>query len=357
MGWGFQFQNPAFVIVLLGVVFGFALSLFDVYVIMPMGAGLAVKASGRSGYLGSFLTGIMAVLLATPCTAPFLGAALGFAFSQPPAIIVAILMMVGVGLALPFLLLGFWPGIVQKIPKPGPWMDVFKTLMGFLLLGTAVYLLDVLFFQIGGPNLIRVLIFLLVVAFGAWVYGHFGKPGRTRWNQWVSLAVAVALIASGAVVLLRFDKTATAKGSRPAESVAGRPGWGTFSPELVDTYRQQGRAMLVDFGARWCWTCKVNESAVLDAAEVSGAFEDRGVIRVYGDYTNNDETIGQWIRRFGRAGVPVYLFYPPDGAEPIVLPELLTKKMILDLLDEHVPARVRSGTATPGSSPFAAPFK
>jgi thiol:disulfide interchange protein len=335
VGWGFQFQSPGYVVALLAVMFVFALSLFEVFPIGALGTGLAIRASGVGGLASSFLTGAMAVLLATPCTAPFLGTALGYAFSQPPALIVLMFAVVGLGLALPFLLLGFWPALVWRIPKPGPWTGVFRTVMGFLLIGTAIYLLDVLLAQVGGEGVIRALAFLAVLAVAAWVYGRFGGPTAVAGRRWAVLGLAVAIGVAGGLVALRWGQGTAGprivEGPRgPASSVPD--GWSPFSPELVDRSVAAGEPVFLAFGARWCWTCRTNEATVLAAREVREAFAARGVRLVHGDYTNQDELVGAWLARFGRAGVPLYVYFPPYAAEPVVLPEVLTRRMVLELL-------------------------
>jgi len=177
VGWGFQFQNPLFVMSLIIIIFVFALSLFDVFLISAPGMNKMAAASNKQGWTGSFFNGIFAVLLATPCTAPFLGAALGFAFSQPPFFILTSFTAIGLGFALPFILIGIWPKLIQSLPKPGPWMDTFKEIMGFLLFGTVLYLISSLRFQISSEALFKFLIFLTLAAFTAWLYGKLSKPG------------------------------------------------------------------------------------------------------------------------------------------------------------------------------------
>ncbi len=354
VGWGFQFQNPGFVMVLISVIFVFALSMFDVFIITAPGMNIAAKASSRSGYLGSFLTGIFAVLVATPCTAPFLGAALGFAFTQPPLIIFLILIFVGIGLAFPFILLGIWPAFIQKLPKPGNWMNIFKEIMGFLLLGTVIYMLNTLYHQIGGANLVRVLIFLGILSFASWIYGRFGKPGSTKLSQWISLAAAVAIVVFSASLILDFSNTSGVSGKGTAGS-AGNPAGGTsgnqlsevtdidrdgmwrkFSPDVVERLRDENVPVFISFTAQWCTTCKVNEATVLSTDDIQKAFESYGIVPLKGDYTSRDEVIGRWIERFGKAGVPVNALFVPGREEAIVFPEILTKKMLIEAFEERL---------------------
>lgn len=329
-GWGFQFQNPVFVLVLVSVIFVFGLSMFDVFTLNAPGGTLAAKAGNRGGYLGSFLTGIFAVLVATPCTAPFLGTALGFAFSQPPIIIYAIFLLVGIGFALPFVVLGAWPALIQKLPKPGEWMNIFKEAMGFLLMGTVLYLLLTLYHQIGGDGLLRALAFMGILAVGAWAYGRFAAPGSPTLRKWITIALVAGIIATGAVTVIKFDGRAGAGTVAQAE-YSREDGWEPFSPEAVEAGIASGRPVFINFWATWCTSCKVNKPA-LYAKEVREAFEAENVLLLQGDFTENDPIIAKWIRDLGRGGVPVYVLYKPGESEPRILPELLSRKGILEAL-------------------------
>lgn len=329
VGWGFQFQNPTFVIVLYSVMFVFALSMFDVLIFQAPGMNVAYQASGKTGFSGSFLSGIFAVILATPCTAPFLGTALGFAFSQPPFIILAIFLAIGLGLAMPFLMIGIFPSSIKILPKPGNWMNIFKEAMGFLLLATSVWLLNVVYTQLGGSNLIRVLFFTVVLALASWLYGTFVKPQYSKAKQWVMTIIAVLVVVFGAYFLLQF-KEADSVNSAEAAHADGL--WKTFSEEAVYALIDEGKPVFVDFSAEWCMTCKTNETTVLWTKEIEDAFVNKGVTLFAGDYTRKDPTIHAWLKKFNKAGVPLYLLYIPGQNEPIVFPELITKGMVLDKL-------------------------
>jgi thiol:disulfide interchange protein DsbD len=338
VGWGFQFQNPLFVIILLSVVFIFSLSLFDIYVISVPGMNLAARASGRSGNTGSFLTGIFAVLLATPCTAPLMGAALGFAFSQPPVAVITIFTSLGIGFALPFVLLGIFPGLIKRIPKPGPWMDIFKTLMAFLLLGTVVWLLDVLSAQVAVQQVVKVISFLLFLALASWIYGLSSKPGSPPFRQIIGIAAAILIIAVSGVLLISVPPDAENGG----EQILLDEGWESFSPESLETYRAQGFPVFLEFSAKWCKTCEVNKKAILSQPDVLSAFESYGVKLLHGDFTRNDPVIAGWIRKFGKAGVPVYALYVPGKEKPIIFPEILSKGMIFDSFSSHLSPAIKS---------------
>lgn len=328
VGWGFQFQSAGFVTALLIMIFVFSLSMFDVFIIRAPGMNAATKASSKGGLAGSFFSGIFAVLLATPCTAPLLGAALGFAFSQPPAMIFGIFILIGIGLAFPFILLGFWPKAIKAIPKPGEWMNVFKEAMGFLLFLTALYLIRSLYFLIGGLNIINVLLYLIILAFAAWIYGRFARPEFSKRKQWIATIAALVIAIGAGYMTLNFDSAE----ATTEESAHYPRDWQKFSPELVRQYRDEGKPVFIDFGAEWCLTCKTNETAVLFTKDIEAAFKDRGVEMLRGDNTKKDDVIGEWLRKFNRAGVPLYVFYMPGKEEAVTLPELITKDMVMKML-------------------------
>lgn len=328
VGWGFQFQNPLFTVFLITVVFVFSLSLFDVYVFQAPMMNRAVQRAGQKGYVGSFFNGIIAVLLATPCTAPLLGTALGFAFSQPPLTILSMFTLIGLGFALPFLLIGIKPAIIQKIPKPGPWMNTFKELMGFILLATVLYLFSILRYQIGSDEILRVFLFLLLLGFFLWGYGKLATPTSTPKKRWIILGLLVILSLSAASRLLQFDRG-------PAETAPALNGdWESFTPEALDTYRSEGDPVLVIFSAKWCTVCKLNEQSVLKTDRAANFFEEEGIRVLYGDFTNGDPVIEEWIRSYDRAGVPVYAFYPP-GSSYTLLPEVLSFSILEEKLSSE----------------------
>ncbi len=328
VGWGFQFQNPLFVMSLITIIFIFALSLFDIFIINAPGMNKMAAASNKKGWLGSFFNGIFAVLLATPCTAPFLGAALGFAFSQPPFFILTSFAAIGIGFALPFVLIGIWPKLIQSLPKPGPWMDTFKEIMGFLLFGTVLYLLSSLRFQISSDSLYKFLIFLTLTSFIAWLYGKLSKPGSKFKSPFSGLIIALILLTVSAYFFID-----TAPKTTDVENSVLREGWEKFNPAAIDQYRAEGKGIFLAFGAKWCSVCKINEGRVLFTEKGDSFFNERSILRIKGDYTNKDPEIDEWIKKFGKAGVPVYVYYPPDGGDFIIFPEILS----FSLLEENIP--------------------
>jgi len=337
---GFQFTNPYFVLALSVIVLVFALNLFGVFeVSLPQWVtrGL-LSTSERKDLLGSFFQGVFATVLATPCTAPFLGTALGFAFTQSAAIILAMFVAIAAGMSAPYLLLSAQPAWLRFLPKPGPWMLHVKQFMGFLLLATLLFLLYVVGAQRGLEGAIWASCFLLVISVACWMKGAFVVPTAPAVKRIVVFVLMLLLvIGSGAYFI--GDKFQSAKIASADSQIRGD--WQPFTPERLQTELEQGRTVFVDFTAAWCLTCKFNEASVLEAQDVRAAFQRHGIVKLKADWTNGDPVITKLLQQFGRPGVPLYVLYPAKNEEPIVFPEVLTKGMILDKL-ETVARRVAS---------------
>src|SRR5882724_10573611 len=330
---GFQFTNPYFVLVLSVIVLVFALNLFGVFeVSLPQSITRSLlSTSERKDLLGSFFQGVFATVLATPCTAPFLGTALGFAFTQSAAIILAMFIAIAAGLSAQ-------PAWLRFLPRPGPWMLHVKQFMGFLLLATLLFLLYVVGAQRGLEGAIWASCFLLVISVACWMKGAFVVPTASAVKRIVVFALMLLLvIGSGAYFI--GDKFQSAKIASADSQLRG--GWQSFTPERLQTELEQGRTVFVDFTAAWCLTCKFNEASVLEAQDVREAFQRHGIVKLKADWTNGDPVITKLLQHFGRPGVPLYVLYPAKNEEPIVFPEVLTKGMILDKL-ETVARRVAS---------------
>jgi thiol:disulfide interchange protein DsbD len=261
--------------------------------------------------------------VATPCTAPFLGAALGFAFSQSPLIIWAIFSITGLGLGLPFLLLGFWPGVINRLPKPGAWMNTFKEMMGFLLLGTTVYLFTT-FAQLAPAALNGAMWWMLFLAFAAWLLGKARSPLSSRAFRVLGqiAALVVVLISGFGLVDLRNTGSNPVSGSNTAVSTGEAGETIPFVEEEILTLIADDEPVFLEFTASWCTTCKVNQRVFKDD-KVRELMTAKGVTHVKGDLTAYDETMTRWLADFGRAGVPLYVLYRP-GEEPHIFPELIT---------------------------------
>jgi thiol:disulfide interchange protein DsbD len=324
VGWGFQFQDERFVLAIACIVFAFALNLLGVYEItVSAGAtgGLARLASGQ-GYASAFFQGVFATVLATPCTAPFLGTASAFAFAQPPLITFLIFFAVGIGMAAPYLLLAVNPKWLGYLPKPGEWMVRIKQVLGFLLLGTVLWLAWIVGQLKGVQEMVVLGALLLLIGIIAWIKGSFWNPVASVRAKWLSAGAIVGVVVLAAASYSFF-------------TAPSKLGWQKFSRESLDAALDSGRPVFVDFTADWCITCKANERFAIDTATVRNAFAQRQVIALRADWTNGDPVITEILKRHGRAGVPMYLVYPGGkNREPALLPELISAQNVLDALKQ-----------------------
>jgi thiol:disulfide interchange protein DsbD len=316
-GWGFQFTAPGFVAAMAWLMLAVGLNLSGVYGLGgAVGAGGAL--AGRGGHLGSFATGGLAVLVATPCTAPFMAAALGAALAMEPAAAMAVFLALGLGLAAPYGVLALAPGLAARLPRPGPWMERLRQLLAFPMYAAAIWLVWVLAQQAGPDAVLAALAGGLLLAFGAWALGQAQRAGGSR----IGLAAA-ALGLAGALALL--PRIAAA----PAQAAAPGPGAEAWSESRVAALRAEGRAVFVNATAAWCITCQVNERVALRGAAVQAAFAARSVAYLKADWTAGDPAIGALLRAHGHDGVPLYLVYPAGGGAPVVLPQILTEGTVL----------------------------
>jgi len=332
VGWGFQFQQPAFVLFMAALVLAFALNTFGLFEVNLPGAAMqGLSKAGKGQGLGaSFGHGLVITLLATPCTAPFLGTALGFAFAASAGSLWAVFTATAVGLALPYVLLAALPSSRKWLPKPGAWMERFKEAMGFLLLATVLWLLWLLGQQVGGEAQADAGLWLWLVALAAWIGGRFGGLTQSRGRRWAMGVLASVLVLGGGAWLWPkvLAGRPTGTDTAPAD---GR--WQPWSESKVRELKAQGRAVFVDFSAQWCWTCKVNENGVLASSPVLEAFRKGKVALLRADWTRQDPAITEALKAHGRSGVPLYLYYPVQG-EPQVLPEVLTQGTVLRALEK-----------------------
>ena len=326
VGWGFQLQSAWFVALLAYLLFALALSLSG---LVQFGTGLMGAGDGlarRGGLAGSFFTGVLACVVASPCTAPFMGAALGFAVTQPAPLALAVFLALGLGLALPMLVLGFIPGLGRLLPRPGPWMETFKQAMAFPLYLTVAWLTWVLARQAGADALGALLAGLVALAFALWL---LGRRTRSAWGTSLRHA-ASALILLGVLVTPGWiaGGSGTAGGDQPADAA-----WEPWSPERLAALRAEGRPVFVNMTADWCVTCLVNERVALDTERVRQHMEDNGIVYLKGDWTRRDPAITRYLARFDRNGVPLYVYYDDAAdAEPRVLPQVLTPGLVTEAL-------------------------
>jgi thiol:disulfide interchange protein DsbD len=337
-GWGMQFGSPVFVVCLTTLVLLVALNLFGVFEVNL--GGCALDAAGglasKPGTAGAFFNGVLATVLATPCTAPFLSIALGFAFAQKAPVILLMFLAVGVGLASPYVALSWNPAWLKFLPKPGAWMEKFKIAMGFPMLVTAAWLFNLAAGSYG-KSVLWLGVFLVVVAFAAWIFGEFVQRDRNR--KGVVLAIVLILLIGGYAFALenqlnwRAPITA-ADATGPLKESPDGIGWQRWSPDAIAAARAAGRPVLVDFTADWCLTCQVNKKTSIEIPSVRAKLKECNAVTLLGDYTRFPENISAELNRFNRAGVPLVLVYPKNpAAPPLVLPELLTPGIVLDALD------------------------
>lgn len=338
-GWGTQNQNPYFVITLMAIVFVFALSLLGVFEITAPGMNTASKATSKGGYSGSFFGGIFAFLMAISCTGPFLGAALPFAMRLSPSLIMVFFMMIGLGFAFPFILIGLVPKALKIIPKPGDWMILFKELMGFVLLYLVFTMLKTVLQLTSGEYFLSVIFFMMILGFAIWLYGRFVRMEHSKATQWIFTIIALSLIIGSAYLYLPYKETPAETVSLEAGAMIPAPhapeGWYVFSPELHAKLLAEGKSVFLDVGAAWCKNCLTNEKTVLFTKDIMADFAAKEVVLLKGDFTKKDPVLLQWIKDHERLGVPFNALYIP-GEEPLLFPELITKNMIREAL-ERIP--------------------
>ena len=323
-GWGFQFQSPAFVAAMAWVLFGVGLNLSGVFQVGGRLAGAGQGLASRGDHAGSFATGALAVLVATPCTAPFMGAAIAAALAAPAAVTLLVFLAMGLGLAAPYALLALLPGAARLLPRPGAWMDVLRGVLAFPMYAAAAWLVWVISQQAGPDGVLAALGGLLLVGFAGWSYGLAQVSG----GRWLGRGAALAAVVLTAALL-------PALGASPAVQAQAAPAEGTepYTAARLASLRAENRPVFVNMTAAWCVSCLVNERVALAPAAVRDAFAARGVAYLKGDWTRGDPAITAYLREHGRDGVPLYVFYPAGGGTPTVLPQILTEAAVLGQLN------------------------
>lgn len=332
-GWGFQFQNAWFNVVMCSLIFLFALNLFGVFeIVLPGKATNALEnASSHEGYLGSFFQGAFSTLLATSCSAPFLGTALGFAFGQPAGTVLIIFAAVATGMSAPYILLSAKPAWMKLLPKPGLWMEKVKQFMGFPLMGALIWLLGVVSAQKGADGVIWLSCFLLCLALAAWIYGTFCGPVSKPLQRNLALLLTLIIPIAGGVYFLGNKFAQSERAAATPAKTGGIP-WQEFSTKALEELRAKGQPVFVDFTADWCVNCKVYEKTALEVPAVREAFKKFDVVPMKADWTSPNAEIEAALKSFGRAAIPFYVLYPANNAEPIVLGDFITQQTMLDAL-------------------------
>lgn len=329
LGWGFQLQSPLFVAAMGGLFFAIGLNLLGVFEVGAALTRLGGKPGGPSGYGESLASGVLATVIATPCTAPFMGAALGFALTRSIPETLLIFGLLGLGMALPYVVLSVAPGLLERLPRPGPWMETMKQLLAFPMFATVIWLVWVFGLQTGVGGATYLLAALLLVAAAGWMVGRWHRADLPSgvWARGISLgtlALAILAVLRGA-------------GQEPP-TMGVHEDWEPFTPEKVEGALEVGQPAFVDYTAAWCLTCQVNERLVLSSEKVMDAFRARDVALFKADWTRQDPVITASLESLGRGGVPVYALYGggPDST-PHVLPALLTEEIVLNALAEYLP--------------------
>lgn len=335
LGWGFQLQSPAVIALLAMLFFWMALALLDVVSIGGAIMGVGQRLTVGEGDRAAFFTGVLATIVATPCTAPFMGTAIGYALGQPAMVAFAVFTSLGLGLAFPYVLVTWVPALASRLPRPGAWMQTLKQLLAFPLLVTVAWLVWIASVQAGPAAVGAILMALVLVAFAAWVGAHWrGAGGR-------GIAAAAVLAALALAVTLRA-LDAPAPGTRPGPASVALA-WEPFSTARIAELRAEGRPVFVDFTAAWCLTCQVNKKVALETAEVIAKMKELGVVALRADWTRPDAAITRALREFGRDGVPLYVLYSGRADDPPrILPQILTPTIVIDELGKLEPTHRRS---------------
>lgn len=328
IGWGFHLQSPWFISLLIFLFFIMGLSMSGVVEFGTSIMGVGTELQDKEGYSGSFFTGILASVVASPCTAPFMGAALGFAFTQPAIIALAVFVALGLGMALPFLLISFNPALSSLLPHPGKWMLTFKQVLAFPLYATVVWLLWVLGKQTGTDGMALVVASCVLLALAAWLYQRRREIRSSFWRYANASIILLCLFVTIGVVRSPLLQT-----QANAQVISEDSSYEAYSDARLAQLRNDGQAVFVNMTASWCITCLVNEKVALNSEEFKSALADNNITYLKGDWTNNDPEITEVLRRYETSGVPLYLMFPADPSKPAeVLPQILTTNIILDAM-------------------------
>jgi len=334
IGWGFQLQSPPVVAVLALLILAVALNLSGLFEVGTSLQGVGSGLAGKSGLAGAFFTGALAVVVAAPCTAPFMGPALGWALTQPPIAALVVFAALGIGFAAPFVLVAFAPALLDRLPRPGPWMDAFRKALAFPMYAAAAWLVWVLTLQAGPDALVRILAAGVVVGLAAWLAGAAQRQAALG-RRPVALTAAVAVLAAGALFAVVGPGYATpsAPGSSAGAGKADLP-YEPYSPARLAELRAEGRPVFVNYTAAWCVSCQVNDRVALSTKGVAKAMKDKNVAYLKADWTLKDADIAAELARYGRAGVPLYLVYGADGSDGVILPSILTEGIVVKALNK-----------------------
>lgn len=332
IGWGFQMQSPYFVVILSYLFLAMSLNMFGIF---EIGLGLTRLGNAGSKSKNSFFSGMVATVAATPCTAPFMGTSIGYALTLPWWQALTIFTILGLGMALPLVLLTVWPSWQRLLPKPGAWMVTLRQLLAFPLLLASVYFVFIVDSQAGPYVTAAVLSGEVTLGFAAWIYGRWGQYG----NKWAIFGAIISLVF--ALVLgwgsYRYQTNRTIDtgnkfSQAPTSKNLSEDIFQSWTPEAVDEALSANRPVFIDFGASWCLTCQINENTVLSSSEICELFKNKNISAFKADWTDRDERITKALERYGRTGVPLYIYYDGTSMEPKILPEILTKNIVIEAI-------------------------
>jgi len=331
VGWGFQLQSPLVISILALIILGAALNLLGVFEV-----GLSLQRAGeislgRGAFIRSALTGALAIIVATPCSAPFMAGAIGYALVQPPVVSLAIFLSLALGFAAPFTVVSLFPAIARRLPRPGAWMDFLKKGLAFPMLGAFAWLVWVLAQQAGTAALAALLACAVIVSFAAWLYGSAQRRRYQGQSYKILLAFTVAFFAVAVAPLPSVMKTGEALTARQNTENVTPVKW---SPQNVDAMRGHGKAIFVNFTASWCITCQVNARTSLSTQAVKQAMARTGTVYMVADSTSFNADIDDAMNRFGQGGLPLNVVYPADGSAPKVVPQVRTPSIVVSALDQ-----------------------
>ena len=335
IGWGFQFQSPAFVALIAMVLFIFALNLFGLF---EVGVGLTSfgnAAWGKKGYSASFAAGVLATIVATPCTAPFMGTALSFALSRSAGEAFLIFTFLGIGMAFPVVFLSYFPKLLKRIPKPGAWMIMLKNLLGFVLLLSVIWLVWVFGLQKGINAVAELLVAFLSLSVGLYFYGK--SQVKTKQSFLIKYNFFIFIILGIILIMGAISRPSVVVENIEAQSESNTAmAWQKYSPELMMELKKQDRPIFLDFTAAWCLSCQVNDRLALSDAQVIVAFKTYDIVPVKADWTNGDPAITAALHEYGRNSIPLYVLYPGRGVAPVFLPEVITPAVVLSYFRKHL---------------------
>ncbi len=332
VGWGFQLQSPLVIAALALIILGAALNLLGVFEVgLSLQRAGEINAEGRGAFVRSALTGALAIVVATPCSAPFMAGAVGYALVQPPVVALAIFLALALGFAAPFTAISLFPGMAKRLPRPGAWMDILKRGLAFPMFGAFAWLVWVLAQQAGTTALAAMLACAVVVSFTAWLYGIAQRRRFTGRSYKVLLAVTVVLFLAAITPLPGVMHTQPAQQESPLTDNIPEVKW---SPQTVAEMRGHGKAIFVNFTASWCITCQVNDRTSLSTQAVKQAISRTGTVYMVADSTKFNADIDDAMNAFGQGGLPLYVVYPADGSAPKVLPQVLTPSIVVNALNQ-----------------------